>query len=630
MRLVKHGGEWVAVSRYEEREIAKGAGFRWDPDRKRWYTRIPDVAARLRAYADPDVAAELDALARERETAIAASRATSADVDIPAPPGLAYLPFQLAGIAYALSRPATLIADEMGLGKTIQAIGVINAASDIRSAVVVCPAAVKLNWARELERWLTRPLTVGIIRAGQPIPATDILIVNWELLDRLPDRTWDLVILDEAQYAKNPKAKRTQLALALHGRRKLALTGTPILNRPIELWPLLHAWLPGEFRSWYGYVTRYCAGYQGPYGWDVSGASNLSELQERLRATIMVRRRKADVLSELPPKRRQIVELEANGLRPLVEAEQEAFAAHEDELAELRAKADLAYAEGDEAAYRAAVERLREAARVAFEELSRRRHELALAKLPSAIAHVTDAIESGPVVAFAHHRDVAEQLAAALPRSVLVTGDTPEQARQAAVDAFQAGEADAFVGTIGAAGVGITLTRASHVVFAELDWVPARISQAEDRCHRIGQAGSVLVQHLVVDGSLDARLAKIIVAKQTVIDAALDDPIVQAEAAAPVVPIPDAGLDRRDLRQPLPPEVVAAAHEAMRYLAATDHDRARLRNEVGFSRYDSTIGHALAAADRLTVGQARLARKLALRYRRQLPPDLVARLEVGS
>ena len=91
------------------------------------------------------------------------------------------------------------------------------------------------------------------------------------------------------------------------------------------------------------------------------------------------------------------------------------------------------------------------------------------------------------------------------------------------MDTFQAGKADVFIGTIGAAGVGITLTKASHVVFAELDWVPGNMSQAEDRCHRIGQDNSVLVQHLVVDGSIDARLAKVLVKKQKVLDKTLDN-----------------------------------------------------------------------------------------------------------
>jgi SWI/SNF-related matrix-associated actin-dependent regulator 1 of chromatin subfamily A len=607
------GSRYEAISEYREKDILKQAGFRWDPDRRRWWTSDPLIAAKLRQYADAATRAQLDAIMAEREAAIAASRATSADIDIPSPEGRTYLPFQRAGIAYALARPVTLIADEMGLGKTIQALGVINADPSIKSVLVVCPAAVKLNWAREAERWLVRPFRVGIVR-GSDVPDADILIVNWELLDRLPNREWDLVVLDEAHYAKNPKAKRTQLALALKGRRRLALTGTPILNRPIELWPLLHAWLPNEWRNWRHYVTRYCDGYQGAYGWVVDGASHLDELQEKLRATLMIRRRKADVLTELPPKVRQLIVLDAPELAPLVARERASWDKHEATLAELRAEADAAL--DDEERYRAAVKKLADAARVAFEEMSAIRHELALAKVPYVVGHLQDV--GHPVVVFAHHRDVAAKIAEAT-RGLLVTGDQTAEERQAAVDAFQAGKADVFVATIGAAGVGITLTRASHVVFAELDWVPAKITQAEDRCHRIGQHDSVLVQHLVVDGSLDARLAQTIVAKQEIIDKALDAPVDEQD-----IVVPDAlPVRREDLAEPLPPEVARAAHDAVRYLAGLDRDYASARNAAGFSKYDSALGHKLAELPHLTAGQARLARKLALRYARQLPVQLM-------
>jgi hypothetical protein len=131
------------------------------------------------------------------------------------------------------------------------------------------------------------------------------------------------------------------------------------------------------------------------------------------------------------------------------------------------------------------------------------------------------------VVVMAHHKDVVEGIKEGLEAAgktvVTLTGDCNQAHRQASIDTFQAGDADIFIGTIGAAGVGITLTKASHVLFAELDWVPGNMSQAEDRCHRIGQENSVLIQHLVVDGSIDARMAQVLVDKQKVLDKALDN-----------------------------------------------------------------------------------------------------------
>src|SRR3972149_6701754 len=119
-----------------------------------------------------------------REQTITASRATTADVAIPAPDGLEYLPFQCAGIGFALDRSATLIADEMGLGKTIQTVGIINADASIKRVLVICPASLKLNWRRELTKWLVRPLTIGIASTQEWPEAADIVICNWDIASK--------------------------------------------------------------------------------------------------------------------------------------------------------------------------------------------------------------------------------------------------------------------------------------------------------------------------------------------------------------------------------------------------------------------------------------------------------------
>jgi SWI/SNF-related matrix-associated actin-dependent regulator 1 of chromatin subfamily A len=252
--------------------------------------------------------------------------------------------------------------------------------------------------------------------------------------------------------------------------------------------------------------VRYCDAYPGQWGWDYSGASNLDELNERLRSTVMIRRLKADVMKELPPKRRQIIEL--SGALPKPEVD-----------------------------YLAAVKALKNPGQIAFEEIARVRHEDALAKLPQVIEFIKDALEeSEKIVVFAWHRDVIEGLTQALIdfSPVIVTGDTSLKNRQWAIENFQnEPHTRIFIGNIQAAGVGITLTAASHVIFAELDWTPGVVSQAEDRCHRIGQKDFVLVQHLVLSGSIDAKMAKILVAKQEVLDKALDRGVTE-EASKPI------------------------------------------------------------------------------------------------
>jgi SWI/SNF-related matrix-associated actin-dependent regulator 1 of chromatin subfamily A len=462
----------------------------------------------------------------EVEARVQASRATDAAIEIPSPDGLDYLPFQRAGIAYALGRDATLFGDEMGLGKTIQAIGVINATRP-ETVLVVCPASLKLNWRNELEKWLVNERRIDIVNGGgHPFPADpDVVIINYDVLTKhaaeLHTRQWGIVIIDEAHYCKTPKAKRTQAALAIKAGRKLLLTGTPIPNRPIELQPLAGYLAPEKFGNFFGFAKKFCDAHQNRWGWDFSGASNLAELQEQLRSSILVRRLKADVLDELPAKQRQVIVLDRADYEEELRLEALAEAALEVTSPEVR-----------------------------FEELSRVRHLLAIAKVPAILDHVRDL--DHPVVIFAHHKDVVAALASELD-CVTLTGDHTTEERQEAVESFQRGDAQYFIGTIGAAGVGITLTRASHVVFAELDWVPGNLSQAEDRCHRIGQHDSVLVQHLVVDDSIDARQVHLVVDKQRVLDASLD---VVAAPKAPEAPAPVVTLQELAEGLSEPPETI--------------------------------------------------------------------------
>lgn len=577
-----------------------------------------------------------------------ASRATDADVDVPRPEGLEYLPYQKAGIAYAMARPAVLIGDEMGLGKTIQAIGIINADPTVRRVLVVCPASLKINWARELQRWLVRPTSVAI--ANGAFPTADIVIVNYDVLKKhsgqIGETEWDMVIVDECHYVKNPKAQRSKLTLGIKARRRVFLTGTPICNRPAELWTLVQSLDPnGLGRTWKGFHTRYAAGYQhyvrtgrgSRLVWDVTGASNLEELQDRLRASIMVRRLKKDVLTELPPKRRVVRELVRSGAEKLLAEQDQMHQAQEARRGELTAKAELALAAGDEATYEAAIQELRAYTTVAFTEMSRVRHALAVAKIPAVVDYLRESLVDSDerLVVFAHHLDVIngimEGLSEADINCVQLTGQSSQADRQEAVDGFQAGRYQVFVGNIRAAGVGLTLTASSHVLFAELDWVPGNVSQAEDRCHRIGQTNSVLVEHLVFDESLDVLMAHKIIAKQAIIDQALD---TQIDRTAPVydtvseIEVGEGGLrtwkEHEAKAAAITTEQIQAAHQAMQILAGYDPDHALHRNDIGFNAFDGQIGHSLANAVSLTPRQGVLAAKLANKYRRQLPEELIA------
>lgn len=720
-------GVWYFDGPFETKDIPKRATWQWHGDvcatrkwpckacpagvpKKKWWTdkedRLGDLVRHYDAatgekpslvFANPDTELLARHIARDTTEALVGSSATDSDIDLPRPAGLNYLPYQRAGVAYGLARKNVLFGDEMGLGKTIQAIGIINADTSAQRVLILCPASLGGNWKRELEKWLVRPLTIDLTTSRAFDPAANITIASYDKLvgpggkamhAALMEQSYDILICDEAHFLKNPKAQRTLavlgrdaswdgktpeiLGLVSRARRFVPLTGTLILNgKPIEARPLLAALSPEEFGDFWKFVRRYCGAQKVVYNrhgdthWDFSGATHLDELQERMRKVCMVRRLKADVLKELPPKRRQIITLtvEDGQVRKLIAAERAAYdgqAGEQDEMAlaiggdEYRRSVealwaserqgeesfDDAYALSDDVPYRS--RGTQDKAGIDFSALSAARHRIALAKVPAVIEHLDGMIEEGveKILVFAHHLDVIAKLKAHFgDRAVTITGETPVEERQGIVDRFQADPSvQIFLGNIKAAGVGLTLTAACHVVFAELDWVPANVTQAEDRAHRIGQQNTVLIQHLVLDESLDAQLAKVIVEKQDIADAALDDARAALEIRQAVKLPP---------RQPRLPEGVGRNAQGVRtYPAVSDEERALIHRAVriiagycdgaqqldgmGFSKIDAQFGMHLACCDSLTDGQAWVGKRLARTYRRQLPAELVERLGVGA
>ena len=609
--------QFVCRCEYHERDIPKEAGFRWSSPRKAWITTSLEKALSLDADWTQRAIQHYEFLEQVREMSTELSWRQDTDFTPPSPPGKEFMGYQKAGVEYALMRKDTLIADQPGLGKTIQAIGVVNADESIKSALFIVPASLKINWHREIDRWMTADLTWGIadatkidwvpngvVKTGKNKgktkfrkvetrdywPDTDIVIINYDILPRFLDqvsgRVWDLLVCDEAHCLKSDTSLRTLIILGgvdvptkaerkagkkaktywpIECNRRVFLTGTPILSRPIELWPIVKAFDPdglGADKELFG--MRYCEGYfdstRGKNGaWNFSGCSNSEELGQLLRGRFMCRRLKRDVLPDLPPKRRVNILLDSPEIKEVV--------AREDELAQALAMFE-AIAKGatmDEAEaaqgrqvqeymtklgygaatmsedfdpdapkwrsldleYAVAVSGLEEpAVAIMFEELAQVRRELGLAKLSAVVPWVREFLEGGnKLILFAYHSDVvkalAEQLAEFNP--AVIWGGVPPAKRQAQVDKFQDNETcRLFIGNIHAAGVGLTLTRAADVAFAEADWVPAMIEQCEDRACRIGQlADRIMVYFLVANGSLDARIAQASLEKEQNIKATI-------------------------------------------------------------------------------------------------------------
>lgn len=476
-----------------------------------------------------------------------ASRATDADLQVDGLGGELY-PFQRAGVAYALQAGRCFIADEMGLGKTVQALAVA-LARDAFPLVIVCPASLKLNWAREAARWVPgRQVLVldGLDSYGTNLyRVADIIIVNYDLLrfetkpsksNRRPPPIGHLaelvaidpaaVVFDESQYVKNSKAIRTYAAKLLAKGRELVLllTGTPLLNRPQELIAQLQVLRRlEEFGGFWNFARRYCEAYHNGWGLQMGGAANLEELNQKLRASCYVRRRKEEVLKELPAKRRAVIPLAIDNWSEYRAAERDAVrwfgqraVAEEEFLASIE---QLPADERREAirAHRMSAEQTAARAEV-LTKMAALKRLAARGKLEAAFEWIDAFLESGEkLVLFAHHREIVEAVTERY-KCPSITGDTPSIQRQEAVDRFQAQPAvQLIVGNLRAMGTGLTLTAASNVAFLELAWTPGDHDQAEDRCHRIGQEESVTAWYLLAADTIDEPLAQLIDSKRVVV-----------------------------------------------------------------------------------------------------------------
>ena len=478
------------------------------------------IAARPTLHVDERVATVLEELVAEHDRAsatVALSYAEDAELDGLELGGELH-PFQRAGVRYALERRRTFIADEQGLGKTVQALAALEV-DDAFPAVVVCPASMKLMWEREASVWLPKR-SVAVLDGRTEVTWTEkaleaeIVVLNYDILDAHAERLAKLqpraLILDESHYVKNPGARRTKAAIRLaehlpEGALRLALTGTPILNRPDELVAQLRAL--GRLRD-FGSGARLSRRFRA--------ASSDDRLHWNLRANCYVRRTKEQVLPQLPAKRHDTVPV-------LLSNEAEYRLAERDVVAWLQTlPLDLRTLDAKVAAALRAEQLVR---------LNNLRQLAVSGKLPTALAWISDFLASGePLVVFAEHVATQHAVLERFPDAAHILGADSTVNRQRAVDAFQREDGpQLIVCSMKAASQGITLTRASNVAFLELDWTPARHDQAEDRLHRIGQESAVSAWYLLAPNTIDETMAELLQRKRSLIDAVTDGQVRDEE-----------------------------------------------------------------------------------------------------
>jgi len=422
------------------------------------------------------------------------------------------MPFQNEGIAFIEDKnDRALLADEMGLGKTIQSIAWLQLHKDKIPVVVVCPASLKLNWQKEIEKWLDKPKTQ--VLSGSKIYKTtgNILIINYDIvfawISEFKRRSPKVLILDESHYIKANSARRTKTIKALAKRipHVIALSGTPILNRPVEIYNAVNIIDPNLFPNFMAFTRRYCKAHHNGFGWDFNGASNTLELNSILSKYVMIRRLKQDVLKELPDKIYSFVPMELDNEKEYRKAEIDFI----EYVRQIKG--------------RDAAERIKSIEALAKIEGLK---QLAVkGKMNQVMEWITNFLDSeNKLVVFAVHKFVIELLMESFKDVVVkIDGNVSANERQKAVDEFQNNDKiKLFVGNIQAAGVGITLTASSNVVFIELPWQPGAVSQAEDRCHRIGQKDSVNVHFLLAQNTIEEKIASLIDSKRKVLDSVLD------------------------------------------------------------------------------------------------------------
>jgi len=441
------------------------------------------------------------------------------------------LNFQKEGLDFLMkSSGNALLADEMGLGKTVQTLSYVATEKQTFPVLVVAPLVTLNNWEREIEKFLKKKSrngrliesdspSVTLIRTGKKkeLPKTDIYVINYELLfkryDDLAKVGIKTVVCDEVH---NLRSKTTQkyksikkLAALSSVSYRIGLSGTPIYNRGSEIWPIIDILKPGLLGSFKEFCEYFC--YVNEKGKAIVLENKRASLRNELQKHVMLRRKKSDVLKELKDKVRY---------KEVIAADTDYYLEELDkiwkQLEEEQKDAESEFSKS--ASYHRAIQSERQIA--------------GLAKLPHVINFVKNIMEiEESVVVFCHHKVIHKLLHESLQEfsPVSIIGGQSDSVRQDQIDKFQKGESKLMIAGIRAGNVGINLTRAKYVIFAELDWSPAIHRQAEDRLHRIGQKNTVFAYYLIGNGTLDDHVANVLVDKSYEIDEIMDESVENFE-----------------------------------------------------------------------------------------------------
>lgn len=508
-------------------DIKELSDRRWDKDRKRWCAPMFNFDEIHRFFPKAHIANSLKDMVRHKLTEQVKMREfigkTETDINIQFDDiNLGLYPHQNIAVDFIeKTHGRCILACEQGTGKTIDVIGYMRLYPTY-DTIIVCPSIMKNVWHDEIMKWLNidavilsgrKPFSLsgkvcdtenddddtawnwsGKSTIGKPVKTTSgkVYIINYEIVsawaDELKTVSAKVLVLDESHYVKNAQSKRTKTLKTLSEiiPNVILLSGTPIMNHLRDLWSQLNIVSANEYQNFFMFAHKYCGAYSmlidDKKVWDFNGASNVDELADRLQSTIMLRQTKAQVLPDLPDKVRTRVPININKTE---------YNKLIGDISSMTCSNDLVMA-------------------------------TMRAKIPLAIEYIKETLKTvDKLVVFTTHIEMLESICGEFD-ALRIDGKVHDDH-----NIFQDNpDKHIIVCNIHAAGVGITLTAASHAIFCELPYTPTALAQAEDRLHRIGAKNSVNYHYVIAKDTVDELVAKMILEKGKVIDQAMLDKYV--------------------------------------------------------------------------------------------------------
>jgi SWI/SNF-related matrix-associated actin-dependent regulator 1 of chromatin subfamily A len=494
--------------------------YRWDPVKKIWIVPAYAKSAVYELRQSHEAKITIASMQQAKEIA------PMPELEYELPLKAELRPYQKQGIARGMQLRRLLIGDEQGLGKTLQSIGtIVGIESALKEeafpCLVICPSSTKMNWKREWEKFSNKRAMIlqdkckNTWQQYWKVGMIDVFIVNYESLKKyfvasMPKREagvkfdsskiqmkdcinlFKSVIVDESHRCKNPSTDQSMISLRIcHGKPNIIeLSGTPVVNKPIDLFPQLA--IMGHLQAFggkKGFIDRYCEGGKG--------ANNLKELNFKLNQTCFFRREKKDVAKDLPEKQRRTF------------------------ICEITTREEYNRVENDFSNWLkqsgcSDTEIRKKLAGEIFVKMGELKKISARGKLKVVQEFTQDILEAGEkLVLFCNLKSIVQELLTMFPKAVTVTGNDDMVTRQRHIDAFQNDpKCQLIICNIKAGGVGITLTAASRLAFIEYPWTYADCAQCEDRIHRIGQKNLCDITYFLGDDTIDEDLYEIIQEKR--------------------------------------------------------------------------------------------------------------------